>query len=823
MRVLPSQSGPAFNGSISSSADETSFGTQPPASTLNRANSGSNLSIQYGQTNNQANNAAANDPGDIINELASMIAGLLRKMSDAQSGAASGTPPAPTGTATPANSGVSTPQSTSPTSATSATSATSTTSSSSATSSASSSASSADADFIDNSKYSSPEELKKYAPLVANLPPDQQLQAEKEMNRPAAAAKMAAAGGPDAAHAKAFIDANPALKTATDVGKHGGKPDGKTTNGDYAAFANNMDKARDAAVKDVTDYQKAHPNADPQSLQMVTSAATLRASEPLVKCASLDSNGKVDSYITADSLKAIQQNNPGLSPALQQSAKTFSQPGFLYMLDQGGLEGKDLALHNPDQKISGSNIDNWIAKQAPTNSGEFASMMNDAATRNAVANVDISNLGADVFQNPQNYSGAQKAAVLVKLQQTQGQVDGGSSLRKTDKTSQALQDDIAQLQSDPDVQKFMAQAVPGQEKMMIGNDPGLSKAVNQSYQDLISGKTMDQDMQAARDSAAKANAGKKPEDQQPVDYSDAINSLNSELQLQGDLQGKGANLPTTAQVINSRPDLKQQIQTSYDQNFTQGQAVESGLKNNSKADAKDVLADVDQKKAAYEDAIPDSVTAASEDGYAEATMKALSTTSKGMSFLNTLKDAGTLPKDSDLTKMSGKEMYSQLREGVEKQTSEMGLSMAKRASLSGNGIMSVAGLATVSEQLKSGDKAGAAKTIYDGIKGSSELGKLGFNTAAEALGKDASVGLGRIAGSVAGRVVGTVAGEAAGAAAAEALGAAAGPVGWIVDAAMGLGFGIKAIIDAVKKHKDQKTFDHNVDPTLKQFGIPTPS
>ena len=35
----------------------------------------------------------------------------------------------------------------------------------------------------------------------------EKLQAEKEMNRPAAAAKMAAAGGPDAAHAKAFIDA----------------------------------------------------------------------------------------------------------------------------------------------------------------------------------------------------------------------------------------------------------------------------------------------------------------------------------------------------------------------------------------------------------------------------------------------------------------------------------------------------------------------------------------------------------------------------------------------------------------------------------------
>lgn len=50
--------------------------------------------------------------------------------------------------------------------------------------------------------------------------------------------------------------------------------------------------------------------------------------------------------------------------------------------------------------------------------------------------------------------------------------------------------------------------------------------------------------------------------------------------------------------------------------------------------------------------------------------------------------------------------------------------------------------------------------------------------------------------------------------------AAAGPVGVAMDAVMEIGFGIKAIIDAVNKHKDQKTFEHNVDPTLAQFGIP---
>lgn len=77
-----------------------------------------------------------------------------------------------------------------------------------------------------------------------------------------------------------------------------------------------------------------------------------------------------------------------------------------------------------------------------------------------------------------------------------------------------------------------------------------------------------------------------------------------------------------------------------------------------------------------------------------------------------------------------------------------------------------------------------------------------------------------MAGSIGGRIAGAVAGEAAGLAAASAIGAAAGPVGWVIDAAMSIGFGIAAIVEAVKKHSAQKQFDHNVDPTLEQFGIP---
>jgi hypothetical protein len=550
----------------------------------------------------------------------------------------------------------------------------------------------------------------------------------------------------------------------------------------------------------------------------------LRANEPLAKAGALNKDGNVDKYITGDALEGLQAGNPGLSPALAQTAKTFSQPGFLHMLDQGGFEGESLALHNADQKISTKNIDEWIKKQAPKNGGEFAAMMSDAATRNAVANVDISKLNEDVFNHPDDYTGEQKAAVMIKLQETLEQVQGGSKLRKVGKTAEALQQKIAQLQADKDVKTYLDKAVPTQEKALIATDPSdperpeypsLTQAVNQRHEDLVSGKALEKDMQAARDQAAKDNKGKKPEDCKPVDYSQAIGHMTAELQLQGDLKGKD-NVPTTSQVLDSRPELKQEIDRSYQENFVQGKAVERALKEDQKSDPKEVLFQVDEKKLAYEAAIPQSATATAQSGYAEASMSALTTTSKGASILKDLKEAGAFSKDVDEKKMTGQQMYSQLRDNVEKQTSATN----GKTMLAGGAAMSVAGLLTVADKLKNGDSSGAAKAIYDGAKGTAELGKLGYNAAAQSLGKDASAGLGRMAGAVAGRVVGMIAGEAAGLAAATAVGAAAGPIGWAIDAVLAIGFGIKAIIDAVNKHKKQDSFDHNVDPTLEQFGIP---
>ncbi|MGI4800363.1 MAG: hypothetical protein ACRYG8_41290, partial [Janthinobacterium lividum] len=79
---------------------------------------------------------------------------------------------------------------------------------------------------------------------------------------------------------------------------------------------------------------------------------------------------------------------------------------------------------------------------------------------------------------------------------------------------------------------------------------------------------------------------------------------------------------------------------------------------------------------------------------------------------------------------------------------------------------------------------------------------------------------GKAAGEAGGRIAGEVAGRAVGMAAAEAVGAAVPVVGWIADAAMGIGMIGELIAQAVKKAHEKKEMAHTVNPTLKQYGIP---
>lgn len=622
--------------------------------------------------------------------------------------------------------------------------------------------------FLDDSKYNTPDALKRWAPMVANLPPDQQLQAEKELNRPIAAAQMAQEGGANGAQAMAFIKANPALENAIDTAINP-KADGIINNKDLSKFVSQMQSSADGASKDLAAYQKANPNADEQSLQMVISASVMRANEPLTAAAdpahAAGANGqtKVDGLTDQAGLAALQNSNPGLAGVTRQAAKTWSQPGFFNLLDQGGLSGHALAAHSPDGLFNAANISGWIKNQAPKNGGEFASMVSDAATINAVANVDISKLGADVFKNPQNYSGAQKAAVMVKLQQTKLSVDAGSDLRKTGDTEKALSDDISQLQNDPDVQAYLQKAVPEQEKALVASDPSLTKAVYDQMKNVNNGSALSADMDTAEKNMKKGAAA--------PDYSSAANGLSAQLQLQQDLLGPNAKVPTAQQVLGNQPALQWKMQDAYQANFTQGGELQQGL-SGKKPDATQALQTVNDHRAAYESVLPPAFVGAQQAGFQSSTLDALQQSKAGRSFLNSA-------ANGDAT-------------------------------------------ATATLAMTATQKAQNVKDDVDDVKKGISGVKDGVDAVRSMAGHEATVGLGRMAAGAAIRVGVAVGAEAAGAMAASVIGAAAGPIGWAVDALASIGLGIAAIIAAVKKHAEAKAFDHNVDPTLNQFGIPKP-
>ncbi|WP_244114410.1 type III effector HrpK domain-containing protein [Burkholderia gladioli] len=127
------------------------------------------------------------------------------------------------------------------------------------------------------------------------------------------------------------------------------------------------------------------------------------------------------------------------------------------------------------------------------------------------------------------------------------------------------------------------------------------------------------------------------------------------------------------------------------------------------------------------------------------------------------------------------------------------------------------------------DAKTVTQTLGDLAKGEGFMGIGGDSAAAEAAGAAATGGAeGAAAGAEAaeGAAAGAEAGAAAGEGVLGAVGgamAAAAPVMAVGAAVVGVAGIIFAIVEAVKKHNNQKAFASNVNPTLQQFGIPLPS
>lgn len=808
---------------------------------------------------------------------------------------------------------------------------------------------------IDNSPYA-----KALAPslqsFVANLPTDQQRAAELSLARPIAAAEMLAASETPAAiaAATAFINANPALMAAIAT-SGGGKNGDAITKEKAKAFVKSMEKQLSHAADMISVYHKNNPFADNQSLQLVSQAAVLLANQPITNAADQakhGADGKAATTTTREGLQAIVNVNPGLSPTLKGAANTWSQRGMYALLDQGGLSGVKLATTKPDDRYDPNNIKDFVAKQAPTTGGQFASTISSAAALGAVDGIDTSNLNGDVFENPQHYSAAQKAAVLIQLQSIQTQVDAGSSLRKVDKTIAALQDRIGQLQADPAVVAYLNEGVPQNEAAIIASDPALAAAVQARYaQDIVTGVGLQSDIASVE--ANDAN----PKNRQESDAA-AINDFSSEIALGKDLYGDVA--VTLQQAIAGNPTVTRQLQDAYNVAFSQGGELQNALRSG--ADPGAALKNTQSDERVFEQALSPDFIQSQSSSFGSATAAAIvpvllksgsgsdvlaamgngpasvDEVAAGVASLNigtpsgqaasplswndrqaiisaflqdlqngtSLQDAlakydpasasfntravGALSTNPQLANAAHAMLESvaasallnhaaaksgsngAAESALEKQKAEeaagnlgyglMGLGFAlggasiyvsrqtKKATaakddakvgqlsnkanklaiasevvgVAGGSLTAALTLPYISELLKQGQKFDAAVAIGAGTRGiiQATTGSVDLGTALATGEKFTQGRLSRLAAQAAGRVVGTVAGVAVGEAVASSVAAAAGPVGWAIDGVLFVAFIATAIQHAVQKAHERKAFANAVNPTLEQYGIPTP-
>ncbi|KAA0015307.1 type III effector HrpK [Salinicola corii] len=250
------------------------------------------------------------------------------------------------------------------------------------------------------------------------------------------------------------------------------------------------------------DFLKANPDADDISKQMAKYAAIIDENYDAIR-------GKTDSgkYLTAEALQQYKDENPQISDDFKDALDFWSQPGAFNILDTS----KHSLAQNTDGDVSKNDLSNWLTNDSPKDSGSAIAFISEVANANTTANVDKSELGADVFENPDNYSAKEKAAVLQDLltaqklinkgaeagmwQDDYGKVSIANAVRghpDPEKLLQDVNDHIAILQDDQEVVDYLNENSTREIDALFESNEGLKKAVEGTYEDEIkSGKALD--------------------------------------------------------------------------------------------------------------------------------------------------------------------------------------------------------------------------------------------------------------------------------------------------------------------------------------------
>lgn len=329
-------------------------------------------------------------------------------------------------------------------------------------------------------------------------------------------------------------------------------------------------------ISSYKDFLKANPDADETSKTLGKYAAIIGENYDAIK-------GKTGSgeYLTTEALKKYMDENPQISTDFKEALNFWSQPGAFSKLETANSPLQS----GPDGKLGAADLKSWMETQAPKDSGSAITLISEVANANITADVDTSKLGADVFEHPENYSAAEKAAVLQDLLKGQSLITEGAAagMWKDDygkvsiansvsghpdpqKLLQDVNEHISILEKDPEVVKYLNENSAKQVDALFKNNEGLKTAVEATYKDDIkSGEALDSLWDA------KTKDGKTDQQGALAEFYGSAKMFQQTL---------GIDKPGEIQVAVSNSKHKDDFQNFYEKSLVSGDRLKELLKDN---------------------------------------------------------------------------------------------------------------------------------------------------------------------------------------------------------------------------------------------------
>lgn len=411
---------------------------------------------------------------------------------------------------------------------------------------------------------------------------------------------------PDAQKTLKVISRSPSMISALEnTGAKDKKSNGIITLSQVKDFVKKSKSDLKTALSSLESYEKKNPNAGSMSLMLVRQAALVMANQTLIAGAGSQmqsgaSDQRQDNLgLHQDNLSAVAADT-GLGSALNQAANIMGQNAVFSGLD---VAGNGPGGTGADGAAGRGNLEKWIKTDAPTSDASFLSYLSQNAIKQSLPTIDSKSIGSDVFENPKNYSGATKAAVLNQLEtdesvMTQGKSQGlwsgkmakskGLDSNYSDELSD-LQSKIRQLSADPDVQSFQKTAQTDGLQSIADSDPTLKSAITQYYNNTeLTGSSLDSaiNSQNSKGEGVSVGAGLQ-------------NFVSQATTVDGLLGKTGDNATNLTSILDKSGDADQ-IKQAYSTEILNGNSLTTALQSvSSESEIPEVLSNYKNDNAAF--------------------------------------------------------------------------------------------------------------------------------------------------------------------------------------------------------------------------------